>query len=136
MYNDTDGGATTDIATAADVGDSVKHQSFFKKVSFGVFIIILFIMMYFGPTLSGTAAWNTCAQYRYNRHGDSTCVKYESKEVSAKWNILWYIFLPLLIGATTGMIVSCAKYPKECKSNSIRGRRRYQPPVHYSLINI
>jgi len=108
--------------------DDIKKASstLFKRAFFGVAIAILILMLFIGPSLSGTTSYSSCVKYHpyYDRRGRRICAEYKDNPVSAKTNIIWYVIAPVIAGLIVGSIASCATYPSTCPRRQSRYRHR------------
>jgi len=61
-------------------------------------VLTMIIIKFINPPLSGTHKGTVCTGEGANQH----C---EEKDINNKYNILWYIILPIIIGSISGGIV-------------------------------
>lgn len=116
-----------DPSSAIHGGGEKKYGKLFMKVFIGVSIVVLMIMMVYGPSLTGATTMTQCVEYdRYRDYrGNRRCIRYEDKIVDAKYNLSYYIGVPLFVGVFVALIVSCTVHPDSCRTYSYRDDRYY-----------
>lgn len=111
-------------------GDREKAQTVFMRAFCATAIIVLLFMMVYGPTTTGTTQYNQCVEYRYDYRGQRSCARYEPRDMNAKYNLLWYLFVPMVAGIITGWAIKCTNYPAVCAAESTaRTVNRFGAPM-------